>query len=238
MQGSLNISKKIENPLFVADVEDNQDPTFSYRIKVRIPGLHGDSISKDDLPWALRVDTAFMGTSEEGDLSHSVPEVGSKVLVLALGDDPNSLVYIGMLYKKSPQTPAGDDYGGTYGVYRKDGQFIGVDKIKKFFQLIFDGNLNIDKIHQATIKVSDKTEVTCPLTTILGDLEITGNIKVTGDVSITGNVSIKGDTNMDGKLTVSGQITGGKVTTAAGKDLDSHVHGGVMGGGGTTTPPV
>lgn len=47
-----------------------------------------------------------------------------------------------------------------------------------------------------------------------------GKIKITGDVEVTG------------KLTTTGLITGGSVV------LQTHVHGGVQGGGGNTSAPV
>ena len=124
------------NPFFIATVVDNNDPTFNYRVKVRLDILH-DAIEDKNLPWAGRVDTAFMGMSDEGDLDHKIPEVGSKVLVIAVANDPNSLLYLGCLYKNTPQTPAGDRYLNTYGIYTKKGEFIGVEKIFLYSNVIF-----------------------------------------------------------------------------------------------------
>lgn len=131
------------NPFFIATVVDNNDPTSNYRIKVRLDILH-DAVEDKNLPWAGRVDTAFMGMSDEGDLDHKIPEVGSKVLVIAVANDPNSLLYLGCLYRNTPQTPAGDRYLNTYGIYTKKGEFIGVEKIKGVFHMIWTGDLTLD----------------------------------------------------------------------------------------------
>lgn len=132
-----------ENPFFIATVVDNNDPTFNYRIKVRLDVLH-EAVRDEDLPWAGRVDTAFMGMSNDGDLDHKIPEVGSKVLVIAVANDPNSLLYLGCLYKNLPHTPKSDRYLNTYGIYTKKGEFIGVEKIRHVFHMIWKGDLILD----------------------------------------------------------------------------------------------
>ena len=116
---------------FVGTVEDTKDPDYNYRVNVRIAKLHPDSISKENLPWAARVDSALMGIGDEQDLKHSVPEIGTSVLVITVNGDANSLLYLGSLYKKTPQTPTNNQYTDSYGIYRKDGQFIGIEKINK-----------------------------------------------------------------------------------------------------------
>jgi phage baseplate assembly protein gpV len=187
MRNFFPVDDEFTNPFFVASVEDNNDPTFNYRVKVRIDKLHGETITTEQLPWAARVDTAFMGVGDEQDLDHKIPEVGTQVLVLAVGNDINSLLYLGSLYKKTAQTPAGDDYLNTYGIYRKDGQFIGVDKIKKLFQLLFDGEMNIDKVTKMTIKVSDEINIETSTTTITAS----GGVNIKG-----GPVTIEKGTNV------------------------------------------
>lgn len=142
-----------ENPFFIATVVDNNDPTYNYRIKVRLDILH-DSVENKDLPWAGRVDTAFMGMSDTADLDHKVPEVGSKVLVIAVANDPNSLLYLGCLYRNTPQTPTSNNYLNTYGIYTQKGEFIGIDKIKNVFQMIWKGDLTLDV--EGKIKLGSK----------------------------------------------------------------------------------
>lgn len=223
---------KFKNPFFIGTVEDNNDPTFSYRVKVRIDILHPATIKTENLPWAARVDSAFMGMSDSADLDHKVPEVGSKVLVLCIGNDINSLVYLGCLYKKTPQTPAAGPYLNTYGIYIKNGQFIGIDKVQKLFQMLFEGDVNIDKVTNMTIKVSNAVKIECqnanvkassvildtPLTTMTGDLKVNGMIDADGNIKSAAEVSAK-----------SGSV-----------NLSTHTHQYEMGGtaaGPNTTQP-
>ena len=215
-----------QNPLFIGTVEDNNDPTQNYRVKVRINKLHNELITTEQLPWAARVDTAFMGMSDTADLNHKIPEVGSKVLLLAVGDDVNSLLYLGSLYKKTPQTPAAEDYLNTYGIYRPNGQFIGIDKIKKLFQMLFDGDINIDLIKEMTINVSNSVKITCqnanikatqvtidaPTTDMTGNLNVKGNIKSMQEVSAMG-----GAVNLSTHTHIYTPRPGGPTPTAPGQ---------------------
>ncbi len=156
-----------ENPFFIATVEDNKDPTSNYRLKVRIPDIHPKTITTEQLPWAAKVDSSFMGM-DSSSISHSIPEVGSKVLVLAMGNDINALVYLGCLYKKTDSTPSGDDYLNSYGIYDKNGNHIKLDKIQKLLELIWQGKINIDKIEQMDITVNGNVNLTASNTTIKG----------------------------------------------------------------------
>ena len=92
MKVAFTQNEKFENPFFIATVEDNNDPTFNYRVKVRISHIHSDTITTEQLPWAAKVDASFMGMDGSSTL-HSVPEIGSQVLVLAVGNNINSLLY-------------------------------------------------------------------------------------------------------------------------------------------------
>ena len=142
-------SESFENPFFIGTVEDNKDPTFNYRVKVRIDQVHPNTVSTAELPWAAKVDASFMGMGSSAEM-HAIPEVGSQVLVLAIGNNINSLVYLGCLYRKD-NTPSGDDYINNYGIYTKNGEFIGVEKIKGVFHMIWNGDLTLDV--QGKIKI-------------------------------------------------------------------------------------
>ena len=106
MQGLNSVAKEMKmrivkkedeytkNPFYIATVEDNADPNNSYRVKVRIPEVHPESITTEELPWAGKVDMSFMGTGDTQDIHHSIPEVGTQVLVLAIKQNNiNSLIY-------------------------------------------------------------------------------------------------------------------------------------------------
>lgn len=162
-------SENFENPFFIGTVEDNKDPTFNYRVKVRIDQVHPNTVSTAELPWAAKVDASFMGMGSSAEM-HAIPEVGSQVLVLAIGNNINSLVYLGCLYKKD-NTPGGDDYINNYGIYTKNGEFIGVEKIKGVFHMIWNGDLTLDV--QGKIKIGSNASEPATLGTKLETLLMT-----------------------------------------------------------------
>lgn len=243
MRSEVKHRNLFENPFFIGTVIDNNDPNFSYRVKVRIEILH-DTLEDADLPWAAKVDSSFMGVGDT-DTLHSVPEVGTKVLLLAIGNDPNSLIYLGNLYTKANVTPTNEDYLNCYGIYTKDGDFIKVDKIKKLIELVWRGTINIDKVTDMTITVNgpitvnsqnvtvknaqavnvetnsatvkaQSTTLTCPNNTIKGNVTMTGNLTITGNINVTGSV------------TASVEVTANAV------NMTTHTHGGVFPGPGST----
>lgn len=178
-------SESFENPFFIGTVEDNKDPTFNYRVKVRIDQVHPNTVSTAELPWAAKVDTSFMGMGSSAEM-HAIPEVGSQVLVLAIGNNINSLVYLGCLYKKD-NTPGGDDYINNYGIYTKNGEFIGVEKIKGVFHMIWNGDLILDV--QGKIKIgsnaSEPAVLGTKLETLLQNIITTFNTHThTGNLAI------------------------------------------------------
>lgn len=182
------INKNIfTNPFNVATVIDNSDPINSYRVRVRIDLIH-DNIPDKDLPWAARVGPGFMGFGN-ADIDHAIPEVGTKVLTLFIANDPNSILYLGTLYKNNSATPSGGDYLGSYGIYTQNGEFIGVDKINKTLKMIYEGKIDISKITQATISINgpvtinaNSATITCKTNIIKGDVKIEGELVVTKDV--------------------------------------------------------
>ena len=222
------------NPFFIGEVVDNNDPKCSYRVKVKIEGLH-KGIPNDKLPWAAKVDSSFLGVKDETAYAHSVPLVGSKVLVLAIANDPNSLVYLGCIYKNvEGLTPSGDEYLQNWGIYGKDNQFVGLDKINKCFKMLMNGDIDIE-INQAknvTVKVKENITVECTNAEVKvkesakvecknSELQASNNVKVTcktanvnasninidaATTNIKGNVNITGNTTMTGSLTATGKV--------------------------------
>ncbi|MBO4622547.1 MAG: hypothetical protein J5691_01535 [Bacilli bacterium] len=230
MKPFFKTDEHFENPFFIGTVVDNKDPTNNYRVKVRINHLH-DTIDKDEnLPWAAKVDSSFMGM-DSSSISHSVPEVDSKVLVLAVGDNINSLVYLGCLYKKTDSTPTNDDYLNCYGIYDKNGNYIKLDKIKKLLELIWEGTINIDKVKEMTITVNGNVNLTANSTNITAP---TNNIK--GNVNIDGTLDVTGATTMKSTLDVTGLVTGQADVKAGGGSVGmlTHTHPGVFPGPSST----
>ena len=243
MKPFFNTDTHFENPFFVGTVEDNNDPTYNYRVKVRIDILHPDSITTEHLPWAAKVDSSFMGM-DSSSISHSIPEIGSKVLVLAVGDNSNSLVYLGCLYKKTDTTPSGDDYLNCYGIYDKNGNYIKLDKIQKLLELIWQGKINIDKITEMNITVNgnvnltaNSTNITAPTNTIKGNVTINGTLDVSKAVTMGNTLSVSNAVTMGSTLSVSDAVTATEVT-ASGIALTMHKHSGVTPGDKNTGPAV
>lgn len=203
MKSFFKTDTHFENPFFVGTVEDNNDPTSNYRVKVRIPIIHPDTITTEQLPWAAKVDSSFMGM-DSSSISHSIPEVGSKVLVLAVGNNINSLIYLGCLYKKTDSTPSGDDYLNCYGIYDKNGNYIKLDKIKKLFELIWEGTINIDKVKELTVGVKGNITINAE-----SDITISAkkniNIKASSDLTINADSSVNVKTT--GPATLSATMT-------------------------------
>ena len=207
MKKQRKIKNRFATPFSVATVVDNNDPENSYSVKVRIDMIH-DNIPDDQLPWAARVGPTFMGFGD-ADIDHAIPEVGTKVLTIFIANDPNSILYLGSLYKKNPVTPTGDPYLGSYGIYTKKGEFIGIDKINTTFKMVYEGKIDISKITEATISING------PMT-----------IKTDGNINIksSGNMNIEsgGPTNIKagGTVTINStgmtNLTGGQVTIEKG----------------------
>lgn len=202
-------------PFNVATVVNNQDPENSYRVKVRIDIVH-DNISDNDLPWAARVGPTFMGFGN-ADIDHAIPEVGTKVLTLFIANDPNSILYLGTLYKNNSATPSGDPYLGSYGIYTQKGEFIGIDKINYTFKMIYEGKLDISKLKEAKISVNGPMTVKTD-----GDIKIESggniNIKSSGNMNIEsgGPTNIKAGGTVTINSTGMTNLTGGQVTIEKG----------------------
>ena len=283
-------SENSKNPFFIATVVDNEDSTYNYRIKVRLPKIH-DKISDDKLPWAARIDRTLRGmvanpeetNSTTNDATnndntqnsttstkqvppqfdHCVPEVGTKVLVLAIENDVNALVYLGCLYKKTDLTPTKEeDYLGTFGTYGPNGQFIGINCNGDTNKAIvnFVGDINVDKVKKITVKAEEEVEIeTAKDITIKSTgsdtINITiinknGNVQVTSKtltalvtetavikspkIVLNGDVHVTGTLSVDKTITAEDEITGG--TTKI--NLSSHIHSGVESGADETGIPV
>lgn len=275
-------SENSKTPFFIATVVDNKDPTHNYRVKVRLPKIH-DKIKDDKLPWAARVDRTLRGMvandSKEDNTSanniqstsngntgksnkpvppqfdHCVPEVGTKVLVLAIENDVNALIYLGCLYKKTDLTPTEEDgYLRTFGTYGPEGQFMGINCNGEDNTAVmnFVGDISVDKAKKITIKAEKDVIIE---STGSDDITITiinkkGNVKVetknlTGIVTETatitcpkivlnGDVKITGELNVDKTITAKDEIIGGLTQIK----LSQHIHGGVESGTSKTEPPL
>lgn len=183
-----------KNPFYIGTVVDNKDPTRNYRIKVRLPKIHKNIKDDDlpwaaRVDRAFRgiesntpdpnksTNNQSSGDNKKSQnqekkkeekqppkFDHCVPEVGTKVLVLAIQNDVNSLVYLGALYKKTDYTPEDEEkYLKTYGIYSNKEQFIGMDCTNKEdneIKVHFIGHVNVDKVKKITVNAEQEIVVT------------------------------------------------------------------------------
>ena len=101
-------------------VESIDDPTFSGRIKVRIPGIN-DNVKTELLPWCT-YGGGSVSSSSNGGGSISIPRVGSRVRIKYRDENATSLEWYAMnnidpaLSERIKQ-----DYAGTHVLlYDKD----------------------------------------------------------------------------------------------------------------------
>jgi len=94
-----------------------------------------------------------------------------------------------------------------------------------------DTNYDGNHTHQGTLdRVGD--------TTVVGDVIIDGNLQVTGNIVCLGSISASNFTGLGGgAMTSTASIETDQDVKAAGISLNSHVHGGVTTGGGTSGGP-
>lgn len=208
---SNHVKNTFRSNIFIADVVDNNDPTNNYRLKVRIARLHPDSIPDTDLPWAAKVDSTFLGISSEGAINHSIPLIGSKVLVMAIADDANSLVYLGKLYKKvDGVSPGGEEYLQNWGIYGKNNQFIGFDKINMAFKLLVNGDIDIivNEAKRVELTIKEDITVNCEKAIVNATSDVKINTKkthITGDLDVDGNIVSKKEVSAkSGAVTLTG----------------------------------
>lgn len=74
-------------------------------------------------------------------------------------------------------------------------------------------------------------------TNVKGNISQIGNYSMQGNQSIAGNQTINGDSTSYGNQTINGSVSATVDITANGISLNSHKHGGVDTGGGSTSGP-
>lgn len=82
----------------------------------------------------------------------------------------------------------------------------------------------------AEVNATESVKVTAPTTTINGNLIVNGLITGTGGLALSGSGS-GATATITGTLQTTGDVVAGDIS------LESHVHGGVTGGGDTTSAP-
>lgn len=167
---------KVRLPKIHKEISDKDLP-WAARVDRAFRGMFSDTPKPEEPSKEDSSDTSNKNTENKKDESkeskkktppkfdHCVPEVGTKVLVLAIQNDVNSLIYLGNLYKKTKYTPEKDNkkYLDTYGVYGEDDQFIGIDATGKEdneIKVHFIGHVDVDKVKKITVNAKQEITVT------------------------------------------------------------------------------
>lgn len=160
--------------IYQGKVVANNDPEKKGRCRVRVLGIFGDSISDDDLPWAIP-DFSFIG-SEIG--SFVVPSLDTIVNIYFEDDNIYLPHYTTKVIRqdklKSMTAKKNDDYPNTMVFFETDaGDYFSINRTKQI----------------ATFKHASGLIITIDATgnMLVDNTQTTGtvNIKVAGDVDIS-----------------------------------------------------
>jgi len=110
-----------------AAVLDNIDPVNKQRCRIRVDGLH-DGLQDKECPWALRLKSPFFGSGDGSGVRSSI-NIGSRVIVVFMNNDPMNPLMVGELDDGSSTIP-----DGSYGFVGQNGESVQCDT---------EGNLRI-----------------------------------------------------------------------------------------------
>lgn len=214
-----NYRVKVRLPILHKKIPDNKLP-WAARVDRAFRGMFSDTPKPEEPTQKDSTNSTDKNVQDKKDESkeskkkippkfdHCVPEVGTKVLVLAIQNDVNSLVYLGALYKKTDYTPAdnGDNskYLETYGIYSNEGQFIGIDctgKEDNEIKVYFIGHVDVDKVKKITVNAEDDIKVTTKQNITI---ESTGSVDI-NIINKNGNVNVESKT-LNAKVTESVKV--------------------------------
>ena len=213
-------------------VVDNYDPLYKGRCKIRVFGLHSDTINgrylilDDDLPWSSPAPN--VGTSNG---SFNVPSIGERVYVNA--DDPYNIQYFGQVEVKSAikdmqykNTEMSDKLKVI--AYSEDNMEGEKDYLKIFYLpedgLTIECNGNkilLTKYDNLLIKNNKGAEIS--LDNVSGDI----NIKTEGNVNLDCN-----NITLGGGAAVDTLVLGSKLM----EKFNTHTH--YTGDSVITNPPI
>lgn len=111
------ISKpEYEGILFVGRVEDNEDPLFFERLRIRIPQIH-DEFKKAELPWAIPRKQRVQGNKDGLIGTVDIPVVGSMMYISLQRGDPHFPIWEGAYLGEMAKLPEIllEDYPNLYG---------------------------------------------------------------------------------------------------------------------------
>lgn len=198
-------------------------------------------VGKDDLDYPV-VQATYFGRASNTHVINPYglctnPPKGSMGIMLLIGGDEENKA---ALFNSDP-----DRFRGRDGSGLKEGEVALSDYLSEsYVWLKENGDIEIDAKNNAKINVigdaditvggeltatvTGNTTITTPLLTINGNLQLNGTF--TGD-SGGGTNTFTGDINIIGAVDATTDVTTGSIS------LNSHTHGGVQTGGGSTGGP-
>ena len=209
-------SSNLRGTEWLGSVEDNNDPNFSGRCKVRVFGVFDGTnddtvenspyvINTNDLPWCYPANGIFFGSGKSmGAGNLSVPKIGSKVKVRFNGGHLYAPEYFAI---QDVNLEMADDLKDSYVdshviLYDKDQQLKILYKKSLGFQIFYQGsNMTINPDASITIEHKDTQSL----------IELIG-----GTINITANSTINITSNSKIEAVTSEGIFNGNVSTKLG----------------------
>jgi phage baseplate assembly protein V len=188
------------------------------------------------LPWTT--------TRAGGDRTWASQEVSEQVLVVCPDGDPAQGVIAGSIYQAQWSAPAAS--GDVTRTVYSDGAITEYDRAAHAMAVTLPaggaltvtapGGVTITATAGVTVTAPGNVTVTAPTTTLNGNLVVTGSISTgtgaAGGATIRGNIQqISGSFTTDGAVTSAGDQVAGTISQK------SHVHTGVVPGGGLSGAP-
>ena len=189
------------------------DPTYSGRVKIRIPG-YNDNIDVENLPWVTFGGSNVFSGSDGGSIS--VPRVGSKVRVKFKKDDPNSMEWTGTnRIDRNLAKELATDYEGSHALlYDSESDLSIIYQNSTGLRIYYKGSfIQISPDNNITVHYGNETSGT---QIQLSDGKI--DIQAPQQINITSQSSIKLEAN-------SIVINGKEQVQIKGEDPDVAVNG-------------
>ena len=169
--------------------------------------------------------------------THSNPPKGTRGLLICVNGDESGKYFIPLSEEIRPKgLKEGEFVTGNFQV----GSIIKFDESGNI-DITCKGDLNATVDGDMVANITGNSDITCPQTTINGDVIINGNLTANALTSLLnltflagGSGSIPAGITIDNQGTISG--TGN--IESGGIDLETHVHSGVQSGSSNTGQPV
>lgn len=193
------LSSNLRGTEWLGEVEDNLDPEFAGRCKVRIFGLldgtENDKIENspykiptEHLPWCYpATGTVFAGGDSKGAGNLSVPKVGAKVKVRFNGGNPYAPEYFGVQdINEDLTSEISDSYVDSHVIlYDKD----------QDLKILYKDNLGIQIfLRGSNITINPDSSITIEHAATESIIELQGgtiNITANSTINVTSNTKIE-----------------------------------------------